>query len=483
MAINITTSGIKSGLKTTMNAAKVASSISKMVGRNSIARMGKESTMQFPVLMSSNMNTEEAVTIARALEKQFAAWSVTMFSLRPVMDLDKFDDFSDFLKSFHNNDNIPSNFKAASNVLESATEPVEGETIFKTEEEAQPATESTDTAIVSSTWAIESATTIGYNQDAGVGSACWDITKEQLDMENLKDLYRPYERTAQILETKIGSMKTVKEAFSDDLNQAASDLDKLHNADKFTGLNGSNTNVRKDGNVTTTVRTDATKEKSYTNSVVPNQRLTALEPTLINIQVVAHGKNSTGPNQFTHNLTLGVKAMVRLVRSDLMIANIADATKNSNAIFKFIKWAKGEVHFVRDVMLGIDSAKAKASNDKYENRLLKSSLKRKKINNFTKFLNNKVMPNLTVIITTYEALQIKELTGVDLTELHNVMNVMNKYYFLSFGIYDTEAQTLQIYFDGDEDFAWASIDAMKTQTNKDVNVKDAQNILKLMGRI
>lgn len=432
------------------------------------------------------MSSDEAMILARSLEKQYASWTVTMFSLHPVMDMNKYgEDFGAFIKAFHNNDNIPTNFRAAANALESTT---------GTDEEE----------IVS--YVIESATAIVSDSNNGVGSACWDIVEEQLDTESLNDLYKPYERTAKILEDRMSSMKNANEAFTDNLQKTASRMRSSDMKDQFGGLNpgrtipgtttsydhsqsGTDNNGNKytdtdKGNTRVeSTKIEGTKSDNWKNAIVADTKLSALEPTLINIQVVAHGSNKNGPNQFTHNLTLGVKTMVRLVRSDLLISNIADACKNSNAIFKFIKWAKGEVHTVRDVLLGVSKSKSKATNDKYENRMLQASIKRKKINNFSKFLDNKVMPNLTVILTSYEVMQVKDLTGVDLTQLHNVVSLMNKYYFLSFGIYDTTAQTLQIYFDGDEDFSWTSINAMKTQTNKSVDLKDTKEILRLMGRV
>jgi hypothetical protein len=221
------------------------------------------------------------------------------------------------------------------------------------------------------------------------------------------------------------------------------------------------------------------------NEIVKNDKLTALEPTMVNVTVTRHNNNpGSGPSVYLQTITLGVKAMVRLVKSDLMVANMVEAAKNANAIFKFIRWTKGEIKFVRDFVFGISEAKASAlAKSSIESKVLKSSKKRKKINNISKFLDNEVFPTLTIVMTTYEVLQVKNICGVDLSQLYNALKLMNKYYLLAFSIYDPDTQTLQTLFDGDDDFSYATIGTMKSQENKDINLSNTKDVLKIMGRI
>ena len=93
------------------------------------------------------------------------------------------------------------------------------------------------------------------------------------------------------------------------------------------------------------------------------------------------------------------------------------------------------------------------------------------------------MPNLTVILTTYEVEAIKQVCGVDLSLLQNALSLINKCYFLAFGIYDSESETLQILFDGDPDFAYVTFDAMKSvNKNQSVDIANLQSVMRLMNR-
>jgi hypothetical protein len=226
-------------------------------------------------------------------------------------------------------------------------------------------------------------------------------------------------------------------------------------------------------------------DKSAKFEVVRNDKLSALEPTMVNVTITRHGVNTgNGPSVFLQQITLGVKAMVRLVRSDLMVANMVEAAKNANAIFKFIRWTKGEIKLVRDFIFGISEAKAAATaNNSMELRVLKSAKKRKSVNNISKFLNNEVLPSLAIIMTTSEIEQVKNICGVDLSQLYNALKLMNKYYLLGFGVYDTVTQSIQILFDGDDDFAYTTIGNMKSQENKDMNLTNTKDVLRMMGRI
>lgn len=449
------------------NGVKVAKLLNKMRSHNSIAKMANDGIYQYPVLMSSSMNTEDAITIARAIEKQCAAFVVTAYSLYGTMDNKKYEDLGDFVKKFHSNKDIPSNFRAARQAFESNTEVI---------------LEDGDIAVESL-----SMYTINNPELQEVSKQCWGVAKEQLDMGALNDIYRPYDRTARIIEEKINTMKTATEGIGD----VASTIGSAVNAVADAVDHNNKKNAINDANIGVYGNTDKRNRKidhkvgsNYKNEVVRNDRLSALEPTIVNVTVTRHGTvHGAGPSVYMQTITLGVKAMVRLVRSDLMVANMVEASKNANAIFKFIKWTKGEIKLV-DFLLGISEAKAAATaNNSMELKVLKASKKRKKINGVGKFVNNEVFPSLSIIMTMSEVLQVKSICGVDLSQLYNALKLMNKYYLFSFGIYNPETQILQIIFDGDDDFAYTTIGTMRSLENKEVNAATTKDIMKIMSRV
>ncbi len=421
------------------NTTAVAKIIKKSVGRNSITRMAQDSIFQFPVLISSSINIDDATVLAKALERQYASLLVSIFSLRGSIPLNKYENVQDYLKSFHNNSDIPSNIKAATNMIfESAT----------------LATESTF--------------------PLGIGAACWDIIEEQVNSNKINDIYKPYERTKTVLREKLEIAKeaTVAETIQknkvyDTAKKIKTFADNEKKGEEFAGINPGKNN----------------KTALSAPTVVKNDKLNALEPTLLNVQFVLHGE---GQGQITQNVVIGVKSMIRVIRSDLMVANMAEASKDSYGIFKFIKWTKGEYKFLRDFVFNATEIKDVAtSTSKDSFRWIKALKRRKAINSVSKFFQNGVLPHTTIILTRYEVEEIAALSGVNLSELHNALRLINKYYLLGFGIYDSETKTLSMLFDedGTNEFTSVSLNSLKTSNSKDVDLSNMKEVMKLMGRI
>jgi hypothetical protein len=205
-----------------------------------------------------------------------------------------------------------------------------------------------------------------------------------------------------------------------------------------------------------------------------------MEPTMVNVQLLCHSKDA---GQFTQNIVLGVKTMVRLVASEVMIVSMTEACKDSHAIFKFLKWTKDERKTL-DFIFGFSAAKQKAveKNAKMEAKILKQSKKRGKGGLLKRALNNDVFPILTVVLTTFEVEKIKEICGVDLSDLKQAVKLMNKYYLLSLAIYDQTQNTLQTLFDCDDDWSYVHVGSMKSMVNKTSDLMNYNEISKLFGR-
>lgn len=406
------------------NATTVARAISKSMGRSSLTRMAQDSIFQFPLLISSGIEADDIMTISSAIEKQYASLLTSALSLRGNVPVKKYENIQSYLQTFHSNKDIPSNIKAATNI------------------------------------AFESAS-FSDKVIPNLGDACWDIPDDQITLENLNDTYRPYVRTKRVLEEKL---RVAKESLIDEqeLKDAATRIEREESNSASTGI--------------------SPKARSGVKhpAIVRNDKITSLEPTLINVEFVFHGNNDS----WKQNVVIGVKNMVRIIRSDIMVSNMAEASKESYGIFKFIKWTKGEFKIIKDFIFNSSEMKDMATtSSKDSGRWWKALKRRRAINNITKFFDNKVLPNTTIIITSYEAEQIAGLTGVNLAETHNALNLINKSYLLGFGIVDTSSKSLSMLFDGDSDFANMSMNALRSNNGKDVNLNNMKDVMKLMGRI
>ena len=409
-----------------LTASNIARYSAKILKNTSITKMAKDSIFQYPLLISSSIETDEVMVMARAIEMQFAAMVVSTLSMHPSVDLRKYENLSEYIAKFHSNKDIPTGITAATRFIYESASVLDDYNIPNVKE---------------------------------LGLACWDIVEEQLDTSILNNVYKPYTRTERIISEKIA----VLEAAKNPTNQLSLKMRASMRQDEITEM----------GN--------HIRLSDRTGEIVKNDKLSALEPTLIKVQFLVHGDGVTG--KFIQPIVLGVKMMIRLIRSDLMVVNMADAAKDSNVIFKFIKWAQGEYKTIRDMIFNISEIKDTAINTKGVSKWWKALKRRKNINNLTKFADNKVLPSTTIIMTSYEVARVAEITGVNLAQIHNALKVMSKYYLLGFGIFDTETKVLSMIFDGDTDFAESTLGSLKNAASKNIDLSNTRDVAKLLGRI
>ena len=461
--------------------AKDLQGIAKIAKRKSIMTMAQPGMYQYPLVASSAIDTETLMAIAKSYQLTYASSVATAYSLNPIMYTNDTPELSDFVKKFHTNSDslLDANINGVANTL--------GINISKKIDNVKES----DTDISDGDIVVESANIINsYSKEdyAVINSTAWDDIRDSLSMESLNNIYRPYDRVYRIMSEKLNSMSTANEGLLEDINKRLNSNGEYNQTIPIKGNNSEDHSITykydKNGNiieekVNNRTQNGGTIMRTFKNEVVRNTQLDNMEPSMVNVQIVAHGDR----NQTVHNLTLGVKVMARVISSDLMIASMIEACKQSQSIFKFLKWTKGEVKTL-DFILGISAAKSKAleKNAKQEVKWLKQSAARKKVNGIGKFLKNEQLPTMSVVLTTYEVARIKEATSINLSELASAMKIMKKYFLLSIAIYDPDQNTIKFLFDCDSDWGIISVGAMKTAVNKTNDILNSNEVLKLTGR-
>lgn len=486
--INVTAGQILKTSKAIQGAAKLAS-------RKSIMTMAQPGMYQYPIVASAAIDTDVLMAISRAYQITYASNVATAYSLNPIMYLRDTPELSDFVKRFHTN---TTGFKDIN--IGGIEDSLVRESAIDFEEDGEIAVES----------ATADNSHFTKEDFFALNASAWHNISDSLAMESLNDMYRPYDRTYRIMREKVDTMQKANEAIGDHLDRIHNAFDQIgqsigshSNYNSGQGLRpsrksnstsdidrGRNYRYDRDGNVigenirnelkeTHREETGAPVISTFKNEVVRNPQLEAMEPTMVNVQIVAHGDG----NQFVHNLTIGVKAMPRTISSDLMIATIVEACKGSHGIFKFLKWTKGEIKTV-DFILGFSASKKRAleRNAKQEVQFMKQSAARKKIHGIGRFLKNDVLPTLSVVMTTYEVARVKDLCGVDLDDLKQAIKLMNKYYLLSFMIYDPDQGTIKVLFDCDSNWGYTSVSVMRSLMDKTKDLLNHNEVLRLTGR-
>lgn len=488
--------GIDDSLTSGLKNVKKFQDFIKLGQRKSIMTMASPGFYFYPLIVSAAIDPEYLMSISKGFQLTYASSVATAYSLNREFNRKFFPNASDYVKSFHQNDTkiINANIVGAASSLGLSMD-----SYIETDDD--------DDKIAIEATIITNQLTA--NDILAINLMAWDDTRDSLVMESLNDMVKPYDRTIKILEEKINTIndykneKAMEGKFGDFIDQLEGTVLDKDNAHRATGINPRRTITKQEvvrdsqGRPVIDRRTGKPKTKdikidqhqpvmpTFKNEVVRNQQLESLEPTMVNVQLVAYGgKNANGSSeQSIHNITLCVKVMPRILGSNLMIASLIEACEESHGIFKFLKWTKGEIKTL-DYVLGISASKKRAlqKNAKNEVRLLEQSRKRKGINGVGKFLSNQVLPTTSFVITTYEADKVKEACGVDLTNLTQAMRFMNKYYLLAFGIYDTEQNTMKILFDCDSDWGYTTIGSLKSAVSKTNDVLNQNEVLRLFGR-
>ena len=393
--------------------------IAKYVSNTSLTKLAKDSIFQFPVIISASIDNDEIFVMAKSFERSYASMMVSVISMSSYIDLNKYgkeDYLVNFLRRFHSNTNIGGNIIASESI------------------------------------SISDANILPQENVVGVNvAALWDSVYESVDNTSINDMYRPFKRTTRILEDALEAG-----TFAKTITIGNTSID---NADTIAKIGQKNV-VNNEGKPIRNSKSDKF------NQVVKSDYMTDMAPTMINVTVVADatGKGAT----WTQSVVLGIKAMVRMVKSGVMVNNMMDAFKD-RGLFKWLSWTKGEIS-TAELIFGA----GKAMQDGYAagkgDNWLKLLRERKMAQGINKILGKRLLPNASIVITESEALAIKEATGVDPHNPADVQKMMNRYFLLAFGIYDTENKLLDVMYDGESQFSTESIRELAAKNKKDTNL-------------
>ena len=397
--------------------------IAKYVSNTSLTKLAKDSIFQFPVIISASIDNDEIFVMAKSFERSYASMMVSVISMSSYIDLNKYgkeDYLVNFLRRFHSNTNIGGNIIASESV------------------------------------SISDANILPQENVVGVNvAALWDSVYESVDNTSINDMYRPFKRTTRILEDALEAS-----TFANTVTIGNTSIDNADTIAKMGQKNVVTTDAK--GNK---VPIRNSKSDKF-NQVVKSDYMTDMAPTMINVTVVADatGKGAT----WTQSVVLGIKAMVRMVKSGVMVNNMMDAFKD-RGLFKWLSWTKGEIS-TAELIFGA----GKAMQDGYAagkgDNWLKLLRERKMAQGINKILGKRLLPNASIVITESEALAIKEATGVDPHNPADVQKMMNRYFLLAFGIYDTENKLLDVMYDGESQFSTESIRELAAKNKKDTNL-------------
>lgn len=470
-----------------IDSVKFANVIRQTYGRSSLTRNAKDTIAQYPVIFSASIPLDDAVIVAKALELQYAALLISVISANSDYDRGRYNNPSEYLKNFYSNrDSALTNIPGMLPIVES-----------------QLPDDFTN-------YSVESTLCRSYNDDLvapEVTLECWLDSEIQFDQTFLNHAYRPETATQKAMEAVVENLRKLhtpameapidevlgkyksRGVNTDDLGSPVKAGEKTRVVDR------GKVQVDKDGNVVRDAKgkpyryNEEKESKEIRRPAVTgmqglsqySDKLGNMAPTMVNVQLVSHHGNAP---VITHNVVVGVKAMIRLVPQDLMISNLAEGISDTRGMFKFIKWTEGTYKFLRDFVLGIDNAKAEAASSRDMKNWLQGLKRKKRANLISRMMSGTPMPPMTTIVTTsYEVARVAEETGLDLNEAFNAVKLISKYYLLGLIIYEPETGNIKSIFDGDTTFSSSTVSGLKTQQQKELDINSYSKFLRAAGRM
>ena len=419
---------------------KAVRTVQSVTAKNSITAMAKDLIMQYPVYASSDIESENIAIVSKAVEKQFAAFQLAVWSADTAFGIDPTtaNGTRDFIKRYHSNSDSPDKVSYVGNLVNNIS-------TF-----AGDASESTGISEVTILSATDSDVTM-TNDDK---ERLWATTESSINTSNLNDIYKPITKTLNNYShmTKAFESKTIAERVDATIDHGP----VVQPVDQEKGLTN---NAR------------ALFDRDY--------KTTMADPTLITVNFFVRD----GCTSRTQSAVIGIKTNTRIANSGAMRSNLIAALQNNNSGFKFVQWTRGEIGIIKDMLLDISQIKEDATTRDTVGKWFGAMRKRKRNNRAYKGGNATINPFTTIFITSADVAAIKEASGYDLLDSATAQRLMDELFLLGFVVIDQDTSIVHTMFDEFGDFAQNTLSSLKSSNKSDTDYSQLKDVLKLVGRI
>lgn len=398
----------------------------------SVARGANDATFQFPVLISNTIPIDMASTIARTMEKTYVGFTQQWLSLNPTIDITLDRNIIQYLKKFHRNVTVES---------------VMNELMVKDNEVSTYMEKVEDDDYVLFT-----------NKDKTFGVLFNRVDKATAMMleshkEFLKDFLSDFDlsKIPHVGDTVLTEAETMTSA---DIASAIIDNRMRQQQDAINDRNIKNTNMMKAPQLTD-------REVKKANDMMPyamQVRLMAVNDKKEFVQFI--------------DFVLGVKTILHPIDSDDVIENIQRVMQNRSPFFKFLKWTTGEISLFKNILLNVDDMKSDVINKASGKSPWFGKLKRIKdrklgVKDFT--VPYAMIPNTTLVITSYEADYLRNNFAIDITNAKTARKLVDTMFLMALIIVDEGTGTIDILYDGSPDYQTYALETLEREVSLNSN--------------
>ena len=390
----------------------------------SIARGAKDATFQFPCLVSNAVPADMASTIARSLDKVYAAFTQTWLSMNSMFDITVDPTPLSYLKRIHQN------------MIESTDLIVDDEDVESYFEKV-----------------YDGSYRLYMTEDKSFGI---------LFNQNDKDVLKLMRENADLLNEYMSEFDLSPiSVYTEALTGAPSEKDVLTAAvDSIRKQNEvEDSTAKRVDNLNNTKNIGAPK---FSNRDL--KRANEMVPYGLEVRLVAVNDKKEFVQYI--DVVIGIKAVLHLIESEDMAENIVRALQNKDVLFKLLRWTTGEISLIKDVLLNVNDIRLDATSGKNGRAPFFSMLKRLKnrrlgIKNVT--MPYKLIPNSTIIITAEEVSYINDNYSIDLSDPKMALKLIDVLFLMGIVIVDDAAGLVDMILDGDRTYQSYSIDTLNRE--------------------
>lgn len=399
------------------------------INTKSVARGAKDSTFQFPCLISDSAPIDMANTMARTLDQVYASFTQTWLSMNNMFDITIDPTPLSYLKRIHQN---------------MKTESVED--LIVPEQDIDQYMEK----VYNGSYRLY----MNPEKTQGVLFNVADSATKSM-MESHKELLKEF-----MADYDLSPVEVFTEADSD----GTSALD-LANA----LVNGK---VEREKNNRQQKLLDTTGKSGKAPQLLDRdvKRTNDLTPYAIQVRMIAVNDKK----EFVQyvDFVLGIKTILHPVQSDDMIENIARALQNKSLMFKVLRWTTGELSLVKDIILNVNDMKIDAANRRNGKSPFFGTLKRLKdrklgVRNIT--VPHALIPNATIVVTSYEVDVLQQQYAIDLRNSSIARKLINSLFLMAFVIMDEGTGTISVLYDGDSSYQTYALETLERDNSMNSN--------------
>lgn len=424
----------------------------KSLNTQSIARRANSTTCQFPCIVADSIPLTMASAVTKNMDRVYASFVQTVIASNPLIDITIDRSPLDYMKRLHQN------LKLESVIDENA--------LFKNKREAEELRSFMESEcpnlsvdaelyehVMNEVYKGEYKLFMDPTGTFGVAFKESVINSEISD-KNLRQLRNHLQEfDLRPFPVSEASNKTLKEdILRSVVNNANSSAEELAKSS------------RQDTSFKTT-------DKMSVPRMVDRdaKRVNELQPYGLSVRLMAVNDKKEFVQYI--DFIVGIKAILHVAKSRELVANVGNVLKNRNFTFNFIRWTTGEISFVKDLLLHLDDMKMDAS---YKSRgaspfipTLKR-LKEKKINVSASGVN-KLVPNATMVLSSFEVDDVKKEYGFDVRDVYFAKKVIKELFLLAFIIVDEGSETIDILYEGSDSFETYTLETLEREVSLSSN--------------